>query len=308
MRKIQYGVKQYQKDVKILALNIRKSFGVPSAIFGVPRGGTILAMDLARELKTKWTATIPVANPTRNIRLLVVDDIIHSGFTRRKYGTYPFAALHCHRALEGDGIVLWAEPISIDVWIQYWWEADEAGPEENIRRIIQYIGDDPDREGLKETPARVVKSYRELFAGYHTSPDTLLKTFDNTQHRYDQIVLLKGVEFMSTCEHHMLPFFGTASVAYLPKDRIVGLSKLARLVEVFARRLQVQERMGEQIVGALMEHLEPIGAACRIEAKHMCICGRGVSKQLPVAVTQSIKGAFRDKDDARAELSQLFNH
>lgn len=172
-----------------------------------------------------------------------------------------------------------------------------------LQDIIRRIGDDPDREGLRDTPDRIIRSWGELYNGYSKDPSDLLTTFDTDG--YDQIVLLKDIEVFSMCEHHMLPFFGKAHVAYIPKDRVIGISKLARLVDIYARRLQIQERIGEQVTNDLMFYLEPLGAACIIEAVHMCMRMRGCSKQHSTMVTSSLKGVFFDKSEARQELLEL---
>lgn len=175
--------------------------------------------------------------------------------------------------------------------------------EKSIKDVLEYIGEDPMREGLLETPRRVIKSWQELYGGYGKDPADVLTVFEAGT--YDQIVLLRDIEMYSTCEHHMLPFYGKAHVAYIPNGKVIGISKLARLVDVFARRLQIQERVGEQVTKALMEHLKPKGAACIIEARHMCMCARGVGKQNSVMTTSSLKGAFIEEVDARAELMGL---
>jgi GTP cyclohydrolase I len=168
-----------------------------------------------------------------------------------------------------------------------------------IEAIIDSIGDVPEREGLLDTPKRVVKSWKEIYSGYTQNPEDILTTFDADDHK--QMVLLKDIEVFSMCEHHMLPFFGKAHVAYIPRNKIIGISKLARLVDIYARRLQIQERIGDQVTSALMEHLEPKGAACIIEAAHMCMRMRGVAKQHSIMVTSSLRGAFELKK-AREEL------
>lgn len=172
-----------------------------------------------------------------------------------------------------------------------------------VKTLLKYIGEDPQREGLRETPFRVLKAYREMFSGYQTDPAEVIKTFEDGA--CDEIVLCKGIKFFSTCEHHLLPFHGVAHVAYLPDGKIIGLSKLARLVEVFARRLQVQERLTTQVADALMEHLKPKGAACVVEALHLCMACRGVRQQDSTMVTSALRGAFRDDPATRAEFFQL---
>jgi GTP cyclohydrolase I len=175
--------------------------------------------------------------------------------------------------------------------------------EESIKRQLAFIGEDPEREGLLETPARILKSWGTLYAGYKQNPADIFTVF--ASEGFDQMVLLKDIEMYSMCEHHMLPFFGKAHVAYLPGDTVVGISKLARLVDIYARRLQIQERLGEQITMALMHYLHPKGAACVIEAQHMCMRMRGVSKQNSIMVTSSLKGEFLTDPTLRAEFMTL---
>lgn len=174
-----------------------------------------------------------------------------------------------------------------------------------ISDIINFIGDDSTREGVKETPLRVVRSWDELYSGYKKNPMDLLKTFDKDS--YDQIVICKDTEMYSMCEHHMLPFIGKAHVAYIPGDqgRVIGISKLARLVDIYSRRLQIQERIGEQVTNFLMDHLRAKGAACIIEAQHLCMRMRGVGKQNSTMVTSSMKGVFYENAIARQELLNL---
>lgn len=159
------------------------------------------------------------------------------------------------------------------------------------------------RQGTADTPKRVVKMWDEIYAGYDQDPANIFTSFDSDG--YDQIVLLKDFEMYSMCEHHMLPFFGKAHVAYLPDQKVIGISKLARLVDIYAKRLQIQERIGEQVTDALMEHLQPLGAVCIIEATHMCMRMRGVEKQNSVMVTSSVRGIFREDPAVKQELMQL---
>lgn len=175
--------------------------------------------------------------------------------------------------------------------------------EDIIREMIKNIGEDPNRQGLKSTPKRVVKSWKELFAGYDQHPKDLFKTFDGEQ--VGGLVYLKDIEFFSTCEHHLLPFYGSATIAYIPNGAYVGTSKLARLLDLYAKRLQIQERIGEQVSGALMTYLNPVGAACIIEAKHLCMACRGVQKQNSIMGYSSVKGVFKEDPTARQELMQL---
>lgn len=161
-----------------------------------------------------------------------------------------------------------------------------------IRSQLNVIDDEFNREGLLDTPSRVVRSWDEIYSGYGQDPKDILTVFASDG--YDQMVVLKDIELFSMCEHHMLPFYGKAHVGYLPSGKIVGISKLAYLVDIFARRLQIQERLTAQVTEALMKHLKPLGAICVIEATHMCMRMRGVSKQNSVMITSSIKGAFKE--------------
>lgn len=161
-----------------------------------------------------------------------------------------------------------------------------------VRTLLQWIGENPEREGLLETPARVAKAYREMFSGYEESPQDMLgRTFEEVA-GYDDLVLIKDISFHSHCEHHMVPIIGKAHVAYMPAGRVVGLSKIARLVEIYARRLQTQEAMTAQIATAIDEVLAPRGVAVLIEAEHMCMSMRGIRKQGATTITTTFTGTF----------------
>jgi GTP cyclohydrolase I len=172
-----------------------------------------------------------------------------------------------------------------------------------VREILLAAGEDPDREGLRETPERVARMYAELFSGLHKDPrEVLQKTF--TQ-KYDEMVLVKDIGFASLCEHHLLPFLGKAHVAYLPNGKIVGLSKVARAVEILARRPQVQERMTEELADLIMQELEPRGVGVVVEASHTCMTIRGVRNPGSVCTTSAMRGAFQTNQSTRAELMAL---
>jgi len=179
--------------------------------------------------------------------------------------------------------------------------------EQLIRELLRRIGENPDREGLKQTPTRIIRSWKELFSGYHQCAEDVLVTQFHAE-QYDEIVLLRDIEFYSTCEHHMLPFCGKAHVAYIPKDKIVGLSKLARLVDVFARRLQVQERLTQQIASELQRVLKPKGVAVMMEASHQCMSCRGVRKQNGKTITSCLVGAFKENLASRTEFLSLLKN
>jgi GTP cyclohydrolase I len=180
---------------------------------------------------------------------------------------------------------------------------DQGRIERAVREILAAVGEDPDREGLLKTPQRVARAYTELFSGLQDDPRRYLRTVFHE--RYDEIVLLRDIQFNSLCEHHLLPFTGKAHVAYLPDGRVTGLSKLARLVDGYARRPQIQERLTNQVADALMDELTPVGAACVIEATHTCMTIRGVRKPGSIMVTSALRGVFKDSAASRAELMSL---
>ncbi len=182
---------------------------------------------------------------------------------------------------------------------------DYARIERAIREILLAIGEDPERHGLRETPARVARAYAEQFSGLAQRPEDVLTTVFDADH--DEMVLVRDIEMYATCEHHLAPFFGHAHVGYIPneKGQITGLSKLARLVDIFARRPQVQERMTSQIADALMNVLEPRGVIVVIEAEHLCMSMRGVRKPGAKTVTSAVRGIFLDSDRTRAEAMSL---
>ena len=174
----------------------------------------------------------------------------------------------------------------------------------HVREIIKLVGEDPNREGLRKTPERFEKAFKFLTSGYHMNIDTVLNgaTFSVA---YDEMVIVKDIEFFSLCEHHLLPFFGKIHVAYLPKDRVIGLSKIPRLVDMFARRLQVQERLTQQIATAITEAVAPRGVGVLCEAQHFCMMMRGVEKQHSGTVTSSMLGSFRKNKATRDEFLAL---
>ena len=185
--------------------------------------------------------------------------------------------------------------------------ADESEPsreqaEKAVRTLIQWAGDDPDREGLADTPARFVRAWEEYFSGYNEDPiDVLERTFQETG-GYDEMVVLRDIEFFSHCEHHVVPIIGKVHVAYLPSNRVIGISKLARVVEIFARRLQIQEKLTAQIAQTIDEVLEPKGVGVVVQAQHQCMTTRGVKKSGVSMITSHMLGAFRDDSKTRREF------
>jgi GTP cyclohydrolase I len=181
----------------------------------------------------------------------------------------------------------------------------EKQAEDAVRTLIRFAGDNPTREGLKETPARVLRSYRELFSGYGDDPKKILsRTFKDVE-GYDEMIVLRDIEFYSHCEHHMVPFTGRVHIAYIPSTKVVGLSKLARLVEIYARRLQIQEKFTAQIANALNDTLKPKGVGVVVEATHMCMTMRGAKKHGAIMQTSHLLGNFRSDPRTRQEFFSL---
>lgn len=177
-----------------------------------------------------------------------------------------------------------------------------------VRALLQWAGDDPSRDGLIDTPARVVRAYEEYFSGYDDDPQKILgRSFDETE-GYDEVVVLKDIPFASHCEHHIAPILGKVHIAYLPKSRVVGISKLARLVETYGRRLQIQEKMTAQIANTLNDVLDPVGVAVVIEAAHECMTTRGIDKPGVNMVTSTMLGAFRDDPSNRREFMAIIGN
>jgi len=271
-------------------------FGV-YRMYGVPRGG----IPVAYLLLSLMDNLLLVDKPEQAD--IIVDDIVDSGTTKirymEKYGK-PFYALTDFMELP--------EPRP---WVVFPWEQEQEGKDTSaddiVIRLLQHIGEDPTREGLIDTPKRVLKAWKEMTVGYSQDPAKILER-DFPSKGYDEIVGCPWIEFNSTCEHHLLPFIGRAHVAYLPQEndaRVVGLSKLARLVDCFAQRLQIQEQMTVQIADALETHLKPRGVAVVLQAKHLCMACRGVRKHQSVMVTSAMRGVFRTNAAARTEFFSL---
>jgi len=174
-----------------------------------------------------------------------------------------------------------------------------------VRRLLALVGEDPEREGLQETPLRFLKALSEYTRGYHENPEDVLKVFEDGAQSVDEMVIVRDIPVYSLCEHHLAPFFGKAHIGYVPDKRILGLSKLSRLVEVYARRLQVQERLTNQIADALDTHLQPLGVAVVIECRHMCMESRGVRHTGTSTVTSALRGSVKNNPDTRKEFLSL---
>ena len=265
-------------------------------VYGIPRGGAVLA-GIAAARRDDIELVVDPSEAT-----IIIDDVIDSGATMKRYADK--GGKDCMHFVMFDKL---NEPRDkARGWIEFPWEGLDptADNVDHVTRVIELIGEDPTREGLLDTPKRYINAMLEMTSGYHKSRDEVLgATFD--AEGYDEVVVLKDIEFVSLCEHHMLPFIGRAHVAYLPDKRIVGLSKMARLVEMHARRLQVQERLTQSVAHDIQEVLNPLGVAVVIEAHHTCMGSRGVKKPTARMVTSTVLGVFRDKPAARAEVLSL---
>ena len=263
-------------------------------IYGVPRGGVYAAYLVAAYLHAQVCTKPEEAT-------FIIDDLIDSGLTRaaykRSYPDKPFYALIDKHDTKYKGI-----------WYVFPWELIENKDEsftDNVTRLLQYVGEDPMREGLLETPARVAKAWKQWTSGYEVDIAKLLKVFKDGSNGYDEMVIVKDIPIYSKCEHHLADIFGTATIAYIPNGSIVGLSKLSRLADAFARRLQVQERLTTQIANALDHHLSPKGVGVIIRARHMCMESRGICQQGHHTVTSALRGVLKTDPAARAEFLRL---
>lgn len=268
--------------------------GVQS-VYGIPTGGSVVASLIAGNRST-FTGYRLVEALTGTCGL-VVDDLIDSGRTMEPYANRPHDALYRKPTSPKH---LAPNAIELDGWLTFPWEKNEGTPEDAVVRLLEYIGEDPNRPGLLDTPARVCKAWTEMTAGYKDDAAIhLSKVFPDTS---DEMVVVSGIEFTSLCEHHVLPFTGTATVAYVPDGKVVGLSKIARCVESFSKRLQVQERLTDQIAEAMMEHLNPKGVAVMLTAQHACMAVRGVQQRNAVMTTSCLRGCFYEDSRARNEF------
>ena len=258
------------------------------AVYPVPRGGVPVAYALAQHMQIEIVDNIDVAD-------IVVDDLVDSGMTRERFQDRTKRgemAENTFFALIDKPALAAGHPYKD--WIVFPWERGDEGASitDNVVRLLQYIGEDDKREGLLDTPKRVIKAWDEWTSGYAMNPAEILKTFEDGN--TDEMVIERKIPFFSHCEHHMAPFFGTVDIGYIPNGRIVGLSKMNRLVECFSRRLQVQERMGQQIAEAMMEHLDAKGVGVIVTGRHMCAMSRGVRHSGCDMVTSAMRGCFMD--------------
>lgn len=287
------------EDVEALASKLAQKIEAQqyreSGVWGVPTGGSFVAVLLSQKLG------IPLLSSAAP-GCLVVDDLVDSGATLEKLSTFNRAAL-IRKPHSPDFNMPTAE--TIDGWVVFPWERnhpkEQDGAGQSVTRLLQYIGEDTNRDGLLDTPKRVTKFWDQWVTKGGPSFD--ITTFDGEG--ADQMIVQRNVNFYSMCEHHLLPFFGEATVAYVPDKKIVGLSKLARLVDHFARRPQNQERITKQVAEALHDALNPRGVAVIMSARHMCMEMRGIKARGAETVTSHLTGVFREDFKAREELMRL---
>lgn len=284
------------------AQDIRKSFAPFAyviAAYAVPRGGISASLAVKAALAELNVDLRLVEDPED--AAIFIDDLIDSGSTMERlcdeHPGKPFFALIDKR-----------DPDSPyrGQWVTFPWEGGvESSIEDNITRLLQFVGEDSERGGLIETPHRVAKAWRHWCSGYGKDPKDILKVFEDGAEKHDQMVTVANIPIYSHCEHHLAPIFGTVTISYIPNGKIVGLSKLSRLADVFARRLQVQERLTDQIADALYEHLGAKGVGVVIKARHMCMESRGICQQGHHTVTTALRGAMKDEPETRAEFLRL---
>lgn len=268
--------------------------------YAVPRGG----VPAAYAIMAKYHALYGCMSLVYDVEKadVIIDDLVASGITRERFKTawpaIPFFSLY-------DQTV--SSPFT-GRWLVFPWEQDEGNETSATDiplRLLQYIGEDPKREGLRDTPLRFLRAWNAYTEGYQQDPADVLKTFEDGAEKVDEMVVVKHIPVYSHCEHHLAPFFGVAHIGYIPDGRVLGLSKFVRLVNIYARRLQVQERLTQQIAHALNEHLKPKGVGVVIECRHMCMESRGVRAASATTSTSCLLGAVKDYAAARAEFMRL---
>lgn len=297
MQKLELAYKDVRRRADKIASKINEDW---SHVFfsGVPRGG-IPAMLLVASAMQSMDISYNIVDDYDDATV-IIDDVVDSGETRaRVLGANPDAYFYPLVNKQEEGI---------EEWVVFPWDKSDADGAGDIpRRLIEYIGEDPKREGLVETPERFLRAWEHWTRGYEQNADDVLKTFDDGAEDYDEMILLQGHPVWSMCEHHMAPFFGYAHVAYIPDGKIVGLSKLSRIVEVFARRLQVQERLTVQVADALTDNLHPDGVGVVLRCRHSCMESRGIQRDGMFTTTSAMRGSFMHDEQTRSEFFDLVN-
>lgn len=294
MRKITYSdLEEYCHQLAwIINNHIVETGAEPyDSIYAVPRGGVPIALLMNEKLQLPMIEDAALITP----KTLIVDDICDSGRTLAKFPDNDAATIY--KKIDSPR-PRW-NLFDTDEWIEFPYEQTERDEEDNIVRILETLGEDPSREGLRDTPKRVMKFYREFL----TPDEFKFTTFD--AEGTDEMIVQKDIPFFSLCEHHLAPFFGTATIAYIPNGKIVGLSKLARTVDLYARKFQNQERITSQIAERLTEELNPLGVAVILKARHFCMEMRGIKTHDVSTTTSKLTGVFKDKPEARAEFMSI---
>ena len=287
---------EYRTDIEAIVEKIKTTDKTYTGVYGVPRGGTYPASIIARELGVEQ-----VYDPEKiTDSTLIVDDLIDSGKTISAYPNNDKAVVYIKTGKIGL-CTFFGRGVGNE-WIIF---PDEGSTtvEDNCARILQYIGEDVTREGLVETPSRMRRAYDEIFAGYRMNPEDVCKTFIDGACK--EPVMLRNCEYYSTCEHHFFPFYGHISIAYIPNGKVIGVSKLARLVDVYSKRMQIQERMTGQIAETIERLIQPAGVFVYCTGKHFCMTSRGVKKQEAEMITMSYRGEYSDPAK-REEILKIF--
>ncbi len=270
-----------------------------SKVYGIPTGGFFVAQELARQ--SEGSLTWIIESPSDPKKVWVVDDLVDSGATLRGWVEDGFIVDALYRKSTSPKHIA-VDATTLDGWIKFPWEHDSS-PTDAVTRLIEWVGEDPSREGLLDTPKRVTKAFKELCCGYDQDPKAILSKQFTVEH--DELVVIKDIQYDSLCEHHMLPFFGTCAVGYIPKGKVVGASKIPRVINCFARRLQVQERLTDQIAKAIYNYVPCRGVGVIMTGQHMCMSSRGVEQKMSAMRTSSLLGVFRDDVMLRAEFISL---
>lgn len=286
---ITYTWEQFEHDTDAIELGYRV---LPrfDGVYGVPRGGIPLAVALSQKMDIPILSVNDITPST-----LIVDDVIDSGATRARFPRNMFVALHSKGYTPEQSLDFTHVLHVVNDWIQYPWEAGESSGEDIVRRMLEFIGEDPNRPGLIDTPKRVVKMWGEIFRGYKEQqiPDITILDNDDDGISYHDMVIDAGY-FFSHCEHHLVPFFGDYYFGYIPKDKVVGLSKIGRLIDYFSARAQVGERLVHQVVDHIEKVVQPEGQILIMQARHLCKEMRGLRKYNSPAEVIAVRGCFMD--------------
>ncbi len=306
MKILQVNSSKFEKDCEELSKKIKLSKISFSNVVGIPRGGVPVAVRLSSLLDLPLSSKI-------DGKSLIVDDLIDSGSTMKKWlprkwiskeGVWDCAVLYTKP--HSPKVSFFSEALKENDWIEFFYEEKTNDMEGHVLRILESIGENPLREGLKDTPKRVVRMWEEIYGGYGQDEKELFRAVFKSN--LDEMVIVKDIPFYSTCEHHMVPFIGKAHVGYLPNGKVLGLSKIARLVDLYSRRLQIQEELTKQIAESLDKNLNPFGVMVVMEAEHLCMSMRGIRKPGTKTITSVTLGSFRDQDKTRNEFLRMIKN